>query len=196
MGAIVALALMALTWLLTNAVKSPQDALASAAPPPPSRITVPVEDRALDLRVVSTGRLVSPVTVRGNLSVDERQRITKVTRIVVTGAGREVEGRLQKLAPDGEYLVVLDSPLRAGVDARVEVRFEPRTSGVAGLVVPISALFTSSGGAVSVVVLEHGVEHEVAVRMGDSTAGFVSVAPVRAGALSAGDQVLVSEPAR
>lgn len=193
-GAAAALALVALTWLLTTVVKSPQEALASAAPPPPSRITVPVEHRALDLRVRTTGRAVTRTTVRGTLSIDERDRVRQAGQIVVTGSGGRSIGHLKQTGPDGSFRLVLDSPVRAGPGRTVQVVFEPRNPTAIGSVVPISALFTSAAGKVTVIVVRAGQEHEVAVRMGDQAAGFVAVTPLYGDLLTPGDQVLVSEP--
>jgi hypothetical protein len=202
LGALVALALVGLAWLLVTVVKSPQDALASAAAPSPSQITVPVKERALDLSVTTIARLVSTDRVKGKLGVDERVRAEAAARITVVGPHGKVSARLLKIEPNGDFVLDLDSALPGdatsddplGADDSVRAVFTPAESAASSLVVPVSALFTSSAGATAVVKVEGGAEHEVVVLTGATVDGFVAVSPNDSGALGAGDEVLVSEP--
>lgn len=193
-GALVALGLVGLGWLLTTIVKSPQEALATAEPPPPSRITVPVEERVLDLSLTTRARLTSPTQGRGNLAVEERDRAEGARRILVTGSGGEVTASLARIEANGDFWLDLDGELKPTAGERVQVVFEPRREPAPGLVVPISALFTSSSGGTALVVLEDGTERETPVDLHEEVGGFVRVTPVDGSGLESGDQVLVSEP--
>jgi multidrug efflux pump subunit AcrA (membrane-fusion protein) len=81
------------------------------------------------------------------------------------------------------------------VGEKTKIEFLPGEQSEA-LVVPISALFTGTNGDTDVVVVENGVEKQVTVTMGAGAAGFVEITPTAEGAVTAGDQVLVSEPAQ
>lgn len=192
-GAAVALALVGLAWLLTSVVKSPQDALAEAAPPPPSRITVPVEQKALDLDVTVPGEVESARTVSGTLTVEDRDKAKQAAKVRVSGNGNSVLATLTNIEADGAFTLLLVKPLNRG--EKVKVEFLPGEQSEV-LVVPISALFTGADGDTDVVVVKNGVEKQVTVTMGTAAAGFVKISPVTDGTVAAGDQVLVSEPAQ
>lgn len=190
-GAAIALALVGLAWLLTSVVKSPQDALAEAAPPPPSRITVPVEQKALDLEVTEPGQVVAARTVRGTLNVDDRDKVSQAEKIHVSAGETTVSASLTGIEVDGVFTLKLIKPLDPG--EKVKVEFLPGEQSEA-LVVPISALFTGADGDTAVVVVKNGVERQVTVTMGADAAGFVEITPAADGSVAEGDQVLVSEP--
>lgn len=190
-GAGAALALVGLAWLMTSIVKSPQDALAEAAPPPPSRITVPVEKKTLDLDVTVLGKVESARAVSGRLSVDERDKAAEATEILVSVGDEAVSATATGIEADGAFVLKLDEPLQKGADA--QVRFVPPAQEEA-LVVPISALFTMADGDTGVVVFEGDVERQEEVTMGAEAAGFVEISPTDLGTVVKGDLVLVSEP--
>jgi multidrug efflux pump subunit AcrA (membrane-fusion protein) len=61
------------------------------------------------------------------------------------------------------------------------------------LTVPVAAIVTSASGTSYVtVVTGHGTQANVAVTPGISENGYVQVTPAHAGALAAGDRVVVS----
>lgn len=192
LGAAVALALVGLTWLITGAIKSPQDVLASTAPPPPSQISVPIEYRVLDTTVTVTGKPVTPTRVVGTIGVDQRDQ-TEGAKVLVRAAQGPIHAQLTSLAPDGEFTLHLDRALKSRPPL-VEVVFAPARPRSQQLVVPVTALFTSGTGQVAVVVLDDGHEREVPVRMGDVVGGFAAIEPAGTQQLSDRDEVLVSEP--
>ncbi len=126
-----------LGWVLGQRIKSPAEIAAEAAPPDPSLITVPVEERELSSRVVVRGTVVSSgstaITVSG--SVDGATLITRLPLevgdplsegdVAVEIAGRPVivlQGELpeyRSLAPgmDGPDVAQLEVALnRLGYD--------------------------------------------------------------------------------
>lgn len=196
-GAAVALVLVGLTWTMTALVKSPQDALASAKPPAPSVITVPIEQKTLSLDVTVDGQLKSPTEATGLLGTDDRERAKSATQVVVSSSAGDRAGILKGISADGRFSLTLASPLTASraESGAVTVTFKSDTAPVESLVVPISALFTSSGGRTAVVRQVRGVQQQVEVTMGANVDGFVAISTKEPGELAAGDEVLVSEPA-
>lgn len=194
-GAASALLLLFVTWSLTSLIRSPQDALADAAPPPPSQITYPVERRTLDADVLATARVVSAGVLSGHLPVDQRTTAEKATRILVVLPTERVAGRIDTIAADGEFRVRLPKRVDpALVGATVRVRFELLDTAEAVLVVPISALFTAADGDVAVVVVDqNGDQRQVPITMGLSSGGFVQIIP-EGDQVREGDHVLVSQP--
>ncbi|MEU3553481.1 peptidoglycan-binding protein [Streptomyces fragilis] len=124
----------------------------------------------------------------------------------VTGVA-DTPGRAQEAgAPDADggngaktdgasgYLMVVkpDKALPAdlaGQDVRLTVR-AASTNGEA-LVVPLSAISAGADGRTTVTVVQDDVRHRVPVVTGTTGDGYVEVRPLRQGALSEGERVLV-----
>lgn len=78
----------------------------------------------------------------------------------------------------------------AGADVRLTVQAAATEGAV--LVVPISAVYADADGATAVLkLLGDGARQRVPVVAGVSGDGYVAVSPVEAGALAAGDSVVV-----
>ncbi|WP_063744806.1 peptidoglycan-binding protein [Embleya scabrispora] len=171
-----------------------------------------VKDKAL---TVSAGDLV----VKGQLAAHEKGLVRPglKVRILAELAGIEAAGEVRSVAdaPETEdtaaqgaggasapmaaggrgYPVIVApatalDPKLAGQDVRLTV--EAASSGGPVLVVPVSAVSAGADGRTVVTVLEPGgVQRRVEVRPGTSGDGYVEVAPTGAGALAAGDRVVV-----
>lgn len=194
-GAVVSLALVAITWFVARSIQSPQDVLAAAQPPAPSVITVPVERRVLNAPFEASAQVTERHRAVGYLDSAQREIADHAEHVSARVAQRWVPAALTRVEPDGRFVVLISRTTRVKNGEPVAVRFETNQDSPS-LVVPISALFTAGSGETAVIVVRSNSQKEVTVSMGRVVGGFVDVVPADKGALTEGDQVLVSEPAR
>lgn len=194
-GAVIGMLLIGAAWGLTAVIKSPQEVLADAEPPPPSLITYPVENRVLQPRVAIPGVVIGPRQVEGTVPIEHRTDLERLTRTEVLVEGSPVRGSAPGPAgADGTIRIELDRRVEVSEGTEVEIRFYLDVPTSSELVVPISAVFTDSDGERVVVVLREGQQDQVGVRMGATVGGFVAISLLDSGTLAEGDEVLVSEP--
>lgn len=192
-GACVAVAVIAATWAIAHLVKTPQQVLSEASPPPPSRITSAVREQILQPDVIAAGQLTSPTTIIGQLTVNDRSQNPTPSGVIVLFADQQVPASLTHLAENGAFTVTLSRPVPSRGDPGVRVRFASPNSQVKQLSVPITALFTTPSGDTAVVVVRDGIEHQISVTLGLQAGGYAGIVPV-GGAIRPGDRVLVSQP--
>lgn len=192
-GAGAALAMVGVIWTVASLIQSPQDALASAEPPPPSVITAAVELRSLDSSIQAQGHLSSATRVTGKLLGDQRTRASRAQEVDVRINGVPARASLIKIELDGTFVLRLADAVPTDRPQVVDVQFEAAATAP-GFVVPISALFTAAGGHTAVIVVHNERQREVTIKMGEAVDGFVQVDPIEPGELKKNDQVLVSEP--
>lgn len=194
-GAGIAVLLIVATWGIAHLIRTPQDILADAAPPPPSQITYPVTVSVLQPDVVLPGTMSDDQTVSAQLGVDERAKVADLAKVVVILRGSEVEAKVTHVAGNGTYTLRLPEPVKDGKGTFVRVRFVSANHDVRQLTVPISAIFTAPDGSDAVVTVHNGAQHQVRVSLGLTSAGFTGINPVVPGSIRTGDRVLVSQPA-
>lgn len=141
--------------------------------------------------------------IRANLSTEDAASLEPGTRVGlrVVRIGRDLAGRVSNVgAPQqseelGLYVPVTitpNKPIRPRlVGTNAEVNPAPAADRPEGLLVPVSALFTSASGGVGVRLLEQGDEQVVPVRVLETSAGVARVDPVESGRLDKGDKVVI-----
>lgn len=141
--------------------------------------------------------------VRANLPVADAAALDPGARVTlhVASTGAELPGRVSAIGPTqrseelGLFVPVTIRPDRTIapklVGTRVDVGAEPVAGRSEGVLVPVSALFTSASTGTSVRRVTPGDDDVVPVRVLETSAGAARVLPVGTAKLAVGDEVVI-----
>jgi peptidoglycan hydrolase-like protein with peptidoglycan-binding domain len=142
----------------------------------------------------------------GQLNPSDRSLVRPGMRVIITRSdtGQTYPGKIKSISSvpsstgsiaGGDYLPMKIKVLHTLPDVligqNVTLRIATAATSSAVLAVPEAAVFASADGGIYVTRLEGSSEVRVAVRVGATGNGMVQVTPVHAGALGAGDRVLI-----
>ncbi|MFJ8229247.1 peptidoglycan-binding protein [Streptomyces sp. NPDC094448] len=155
---------------------------------------------ALQVKLLKDGR---PAEIYAEL--DRKKTAARLVSVATTPTtarrdeGGEEQQQQQPAGGEG-YLVVLHpgTPLAANLSGQdVRVTVQAASTGAAELVVPVTAVTAGRQGTLHVtVVAPEGRQRRVGVRELAGGGGYVAVAPLEAGALNPGDQVVTGVTTR
>ena len=146
----------------------------------------------------------APPLVRTSVAPSQRSLVRQVGTVVLQSASPRYRSRARITAvgatvqdeETGEFSVPLTlrptKPLPEGtLDKGIEVRIDVGKAAAAGMIVPITALYTDPDGATAVVTVVDGQTSSVGVTVLETGSGRARIAPDDAGELAAGDAVRV-----
>jgi peptidoglycan hydrolase-like protein with peptidoglycan-binding domain len=145
-------------------------------------------------------------SLAGQLNPTDRGLVRPGMRVIITRSdtGQTYPGKIKSISSvpsstnsiaGGDYLPMKIRPLRplpaVLIGQNVSLRIATAATSAPVLAVPEAAVFASANGGIYVTRLEGSTEVRVEVRVGATGNGMVQVTPVHAGALGAGDRVLI-----
>jgi peptidoglycan hydrolase-like protein with peptidoglycan-binding domain len=145
-------------------------------------------------------------SLAGQLTPTDRGLVRPGMRVIITRSdtGQTYPGKIKSISSvpsstgsiaGGDYLPMKIKVLRplptVLIGQNVSLRIATAATSAPVLAVPEAAVFASADGGIYVTRLEGSTEVRVEVRVGATGDGMVQVTPVHAGALGAGDRVLI-----